>query len=421
MPENILQPGYAATFKCISSDCEDTCCRGWQVTVDKDTFDRYKHFPDEDIRQRLKRHIIAQADAGQEDYAGIKMPGPACPFLTPDRLCRIQEIGGEGYLSLTCANYPRNYNLVNGRLELSMDLSCPEAARLALLGSSKMQFVEAGIASATRIGDCPVVDSADPLLCGGIHGCFDEIRSFVLSLVQNRSHCLEDRLVMLGAFCVELDGLPPGTDREQIKALIARHEKLEAGGGFSELLGSIPDEPAALLKTLVPLLEYRIKIEAVSSRFSQCFEEFKLGLHYTNYISEKDLSRNYSEAKSQAYDGFMRVHGTMLEHYFVNYIFKTLFPLGPQKCAYQKRMYMVSKSIFSTYMLLVFHFAMLKNLLTGMAGYYGAEFSADQALILMQSFARNIEHNLPYQQRILQFFSDNGMMNLACAAMLIKN
>ena len=29
-------------FECIGSECEDHCCRDWSITIDKDTYDKYK-------------------------------------------------------------------------------------------------------------------------------------------------------------------------------------------------------------------------------------------------------------------------------------------------------------------------------------------------------------------------------------------
>ena len=37
-----LVPKFVDRFSCIGSACEDTCCSGWQVTIDKKTFNAYK-------------------------------------------------------------------------------------------------------------------------------------------------------------------------------------------------------------------------------------------------------------------------------------------------------------------------------------------------------------------------------------------
>ena len=38
----ITVPDYYKEFKCIAGACEDTCCAGWQVDVDEDSFAYYK-------------------------------------------------------------------------------------------------------------------------------------------------------------------------------------------------------------------------------------------------------------------------------------------------------------------------------------------------------------------------------------------
>lgn len=421
MPEKLLLPGYATAFRCTSSNCEDTCCRGWQIAVDRETFDRYRSMPVEDLRRSLMENIALKGtQQSPENYAAISLHNAECPLLTTEGLCRIQKDAGEGWLSLTCANYPRNFNRVNGRLEMALDMSCPEAARLALLDPAKMRFATSSDI-AMRTGDFPEIDSSDSQSTGSLHGCFEDIRGLILSLLQNRSYCLEDRLIILGRFCLELEGPPPGTCATQVAALMDRYENLAVDDNVFDTIASVPNEPAALLKPLVLLLEYRLKSEAAGPRFAECFEQFKLGLQYTNYLPQTSLSRNYAEAKVLHYDGFISRHGYMLENYFVNHVFKTLFPLGPQKCAYVKRMYMIPKSVFEEYMLLVMQFAMLKNMLIGLAGYYGEEFDTGHALQLIQSFAKSIDHDIPYQQRLLQFFQENNMLNLACTAMLIRN
>jgi lysine-N-methylase len=64
-----------------------------------------------------------------------------CPFME-EKLCGIQKTLGEDKLSDTCATYPRNNRLLGGQHEQSLTLSCPEAARLALLQADAMDFVE---------------------------------------------------------------------------------------------------------------------------------------------------------------------------------------------------------------------------------------------------------------------------------------
>jgi len=38
----ILQPYYYRDFKCIAGKCRDSCCIGWRVPIDKNSFIKYE-------------------------------------------------------------------------------------------------------------------------------------------------------------------------------------------------------------------------------------------------------------------------------------------------------------------------------------------------------------------------------------------
>ena len=35
-------PDYYDDFTCIADACEDTCCAGWQIVIDKESLQKYK-------------------------------------------------------------------------------------------------------------------------------------------------------------------------------------------------------------------------------------------------------------------------------------------------------------------------------------------------------------------------------------------
>src|ERR1700735_803247 len=44
-----IQPRYGSAFHCIGGECEDSCCHGMSVLVDKKTYDKYQAFPEEKL------------------------------------------------------------------------------------------------------------------------------------------------------------------------------------------------------------------------------------------------------------------------------------------------------------------------------------------------------------------------------------
>ena len=46
-------PDYYKDFRCIADKCEDTCCAGWQIVIDKESLQKYKK-----IRGDFKKRML---------------------------------------------------------------------------------------------------------------------------------------------------------------------------------------------------------------------------------------------------------------------------------------------------------------------------------------------------------------------------
>lgn len=104
----------------------------------------------------------------------------------------------------------------------------------------------------------------------------------------------------------------------------------------------------------------------------------------------------------------MSGHEYILENYLVNYVFKNLFPV-------------VGDDIFDNYVILITHYAMIKMMLIGMAGYRKENFGIDYAVKLIQSFSRAVEHDKNYVKRIFELLKENKMDTLGYMAILVKD
>jgi hypothetical protein len=132
-PQDYARPHYAERFACIGAQCEDNCCKGWNVPIDQATYEKYRSAPG--LRQHLGTLVVLNTDQPTPaDYARIPLTAQSeCGFLDGEKMCGIQKEHGPGMLSSTCATYPRAVAMNVGRVEKALNLSCPEAARLTLL------------------------------------------------------------------------------------------------------------------------------------------------------------------------------------------------------------------------------------------------------------------------------------------------
>lgn len=131
----VTTPKYYKKFKCIADKCEDTCCKGWEIIIDKDTLEKYRNNKS-DFSKKLNSKIILY----QDNEPGFKLEGENCPFLNSNNLCDIYINLGEENLCNTCKAFPRIIEVYGNIKEISLSLGCPEATRLLLMEKDKIKF-----------------------------------------------------------------------------------------------------------------------------------------------------------------------------------------------------------------------------------------------------------------------------------------
>ena len=330
-PAKRLQPRSYHAFRCIGADCEDTCCIGWFVNVDKLTYEAYQRCDDPELGPRLHQLVaLHPARTSDDNHARITLSGPNCPFLA-EGLCAIQNKLGASHLSITCARYPRVFNVVDDALQRSLDLSCPEAARLVLLDPNPMEFdEEEGTPHDPRLGNPPVLSTRNGN-SGQPHSHFHAIRGSVIWLLQYRAYPLWKRLVILGSLCDRLHEMAVAGRHARVPGVLEWYRDAVHGNLLDEGLGNHRPQPVAQLEMVLEWIVRRIASDFTPPRFLACYQDFMRGIAWTPESSLDDLARHYTSAFSQYYAPFFSRHEYMLEHYLVNYVHQTLFPLAPQE------------------------------------------------------------------------------------------
>lgn len=184
----ITKPDYYDRFRCIASLCPDSCCQGWEIQVDEASASRYLALPGplgDRLRQVLRRD--------GEEYWMENIQG-RCPMWRPDGLCSIQSELGEAALCQTCRSFPRLRHDYGDFVELGLELSCPEAARL-ILTAPRRSLSSPQIPQNFSSGDYDAEAMAILL----------ESRNTALSLLE--SHPLQDALSLLLLYGCHIQGI----------------------------------------------------------------------------------------------------------------------------------------------------------------------------------------------------------------------
>lgn len=123
-------------FKCIGGKCPHTCCRGWQIPVDSETYGRYLAIPGN--RGKLMRGAIKNGSPKV-----IRKILGNCPFFTRDRLCRHQKNNQEFLMPVICRNFPRHVADFGEFREGTLELACPVTAKLFYENPGRRKFIMA--------------------------------------------------------------------------------------------------------------------------------------------------------------------------------------------------------------------------------------------------------------------------------------
>ncbi len=419
----LLQPRYFEEFHCIGSDCEETCCSGWRVHVDKTTYSKYQGCSAPVLGPALRSLVtINEKATSDDDYAKIELSGGVtCPFLG-EGLCTIQQQMGEDWLSNTCASYPRVTNRVEDVLQRSLDLACPEAARMVLMNPEPIEFrEEADGEGAIRPANYPSLDVSSLRGSREPYRAFRAVRRQVMALLQNRAYPMWKRLLALGCLCDRLDEIArSGWRADSMEAIADFVLKLEHGG-LEAAVAKCPAQPALQLEVVVELILERIKSDATPRTFLGYYRDFMNGIQWTAQSTMEEIAGRYAAAGSSYYVPFMAAHGHLMEHYMVNYAHRTLFPFGIPDSNRRLLHEGMPSPICAQYMLMAAYFAVTQAVMTGMMGLHGEAFEVAHAVRLIQSCTKTFEHSLTYPGQVMGMLAEKKMTSTAAVGVLVRN
>lgn len=410
----MLNANYMEEFKCIGSDCPDSCCQGWRVNIGRKTYKKYKKSTHPELKITFQNSLARTRNSSRSEsnYAHIKLDkNNACPFLNEKSLCRIQTNLGEKFLSSTCNTYPREYNLIDGTLEKSATLSCPEVARLALLQKDGIRFneIKDDNYQNDRIAISKSFNTQFPASSTDISTYFWGLHLFSIETMQNRKFKIWQRLLTLGFMTRKVTDLAKAGKRTSIPGAIEQYRQQMDAAPSNIYEDVIPVKYNTQLSLIRALLEDSNIANIKNSRFLECHQLFLQGILKDGNPDSQEILDNYANAYTEFYAPFMEKHSYVLENYLVNYIFKSLFPVSTTANAQQ------------AYSSLVINHTIIKSYLVGMAGALKGAFSVEHVILLIQSFSKSIEHNPVYMREIRTFLQKNNFDQLAHMAVLLRN
>lgn len=200
-------PHYYKKFQCIASECEDTCCAGWAITIDSKSLEKYRHAKGE-MKERLKESV----DWKQKCF---KQREHRCAFLNDENLCDLYTGMGSDSLCWTCKTYPRHIEVFDGVREVSLCLSCIEAARIILGTKEPVRFLSSENDKEESCED----EEFDFFL----YTKLGEARDVIFEILENRGLSSELRMAMCLALAHDLQRRVRDEKLYEVDGLLERY------------------------------------------------------------------------------------------------------------------------------------------------------------------------------------------------------
>jgi len=394
-----LMPRYVARFRCVGASCEDTCCAGWSVHIDKKTYKAYRNQTHEALKPVVAamQRIDNPADPTMYGVLPVAGLGGDCPALQ-NGMCAIQANIGTSYLPDTCDTFPRLNRNVNGQVEQSLTLSCPEAARLALLSEDAFDFIEAPVS----VREGTVYRAATVM--GMTNDVMNELRIFSMNLMRTRELALWQRLALLGTFCEALD-----RDRgnDAASTLINEFTRLIENGELLatlELIQPNYEAQAMVFATLWASKGFEGQSAYQQAQMARIAEG--LGADANGQVSAAGLVAAYRNGLCRL-DQALTTAPWLIEHFILNEMFIQQFPVG-------------GVSAYESFLRLVARFGLLRFLLAAQCN-GGSEVPPLSVLVATAGLqSRRFQHNAIFTQQVNRSLHESGWGDLDKLYMLLR-
>lgn len=176
------KPYFFDNFKCKADKCTDSCCIGWEIDIDQESYEKYKSVNDE-----FGKELLRGIDKIDNQYCFKLLEHDRCIFLMKNGLCDIYTHLGEEYLCEICREHPRFYDFFENVTEMGLGLCCEKVCEMIFASDKPVTF----ISHSDNIDD--KTDEGSELYFIIREKCFD--------IIYDRKKSLEDRiydLVMYG-------------------------------------------------------------------------------------------------------------------------------------------------------------------------------------------------------------------------------
>jgi len=309
-------PSYYKTFQCIADKCEHSCCIGWEIDIDEDSYDYYMGIEGA-FGERLKEQTVTE----DEEHSFVLRKNGWCPFLDQNKLCDIYSELGEEALCEVCTEYPRFVVEYGDVREKSLSVSCEEVGRIIFSDEGKMSYEDIELPDLGIEDEFYEDEEEEPFEEDMEEFCshLEEYRTQAVAILQNREKSIDDRIREYLKFCEKLQNVVENPEEELWKPMEYFHVRMET---FDEL-ENVNEEWMEVKQRVRDFFETHSYTEALeeykkSGDYNEIWYEHILVYFTYRYFMRAWYDGNVLAKAQFAIVGFLVIRDMDIVRYFAN-------------------------------------------------------------------------------------------------------
>lgn len=395
---NVLKPFYYDKFKCIGTQCKDSCCIGWKVYIDKKSYMNYKK-----VKGRFSKILNRGISRNRNNetylhYGEMNLRDERCEFLNDKSLCDIYINLGEKYLCNTCKQYPRIIYKFGNFFEKTLNLSCPEVTRIFVESNEAFSFnVENEELSDTEkqfIQDIKYNNDLYNLLWKG--------RDLSIEVAQFREIDIWKRLVFIKIIGEQLQQLINESKYNQLENTIEELKNTITSLEVITSLDNIEKVNTVKIAFINVLLQRRVNIGENNIVFNEILKNFNL------IFKDNEKASLILEKKENEFNIYFKEYEYIFENYIVYSLYNNYIKaLG-------------SKDLNKNILILTLSYSAIKMLLLAKWIKNNGVLNKDDIIDVLYSFSRVTEHNNIFMECLYKDLKKEGYDSLAYLTILVR-
>ena len=396
----VLKPFYYDDFKCIANDCIDSCCIGWQINIDENTYKKYKKVKGvfgKELNNSINR---IRSKSSKLDYGKMKLKDKRCSMLNEYNLCNVYINLGENYLCNTCKIYPRNINKYGEFYERNLNMSCPEVARYLVNLKNYFSFNM----DEEELSDLDKDYIVDKSYDENLYNFLWDSRSLAMEIIQFKEIEIWKRIIFLKILTDKVQRLIDEENYENYGKVLNAFRDEITNIDIINSLDKIKVVPNVKINFIKSVIDISSKYEIRNGKYGKLIEAYN-----ELFINNNDVKQSieFILKKEVEFNEYLKDKDNIFENLLIYLIYKYFM-----RVVYTKDLNKEINNIIISY-------AMIKMLLLGRYNANENKLDEEDFVEVFYVFSRVIEHKSGFLDRLYNGIKEAGYDSIAYITILV--